>query len=70
MKYTVLILCLLLLFCLTACVTVVDPNEEPTQTRPPEETESLPETEEGSWAETDPEETVPNEPWPDHTARY
>lgn len=72
MKYSVLVLCLLLLLALASCIRVengegdiesetfpVSDTEPETETIP--DTETLPETE---------GDTLPNEADPDHTKRY
>ena len=78
MKYSLLLLCLVLCLSLVSCVRFIDPNEpaesESTEvTDPATDPETFPETDPAS--DPDPEtetdgETLPNDPDPDHTARY
>ena len=78
MKYSLLLLCLVLCLALVSCVHFVDPNEPAESER---ETEGAEVTDPATDPETNPEtspetegesegETLPNEPDPDHTARY
>ena len=86
MKYSLLLLCLVLCLSLVSCVRFIDPNEPAESekesesaevTDPATDPETFPETDPASDPETDPEtetepdgETLPNDPDPDHTARY
>lgn len=82
MKYSLLLLCLVLCLSLVSCVRFIDPNEPAESesaevTDPATDPETFPETESDTDPETDPEtepetdgETLPNDPDPDHTARY
>ena len=82
MKYSLLLLCLVLCLSLVSCVRFIDPNEPAESekesesaevTDPATDPDTPPETNPETDPETEPEtdgETLPNDPDPDHTARY
>ena len=78
MKYSLLLLCLVLCLSLVSCVRFIDPNEPAESEKESESAEGTdPATDPATDPETDPEtepetdgETLPNDPDPDHTARY
>lgn len=78
MKYSLLLLCLVLCLSLVSCVRFIDPNEPAESEKESESAEVTdPATDPETFPETNPEtepetdgETLPNDPDPDHTARY